>query len=199
MSPDFDHPWPGRIAIAVFAALVALATQLAPPGIAIFDELLRDPLLRLTATPEAETRITVVDIDEASLAEIGPWPWPRERLADLVEILLGPLGTRGVALDMVLPEASDGPGDARLAALAAHAPLTLSVALDYLPRHPPLAQGLPGKSRRWQDGETFVAATGYVGNHALFGAARCVGNIGFLPDADGAIRRLPALSRLGEQ
>lgn len=199
MSGSLSRRWPGRIAITVFAALVALATQFAPPSIAIFDELLRDSLLRLNATTEAETRITIIDIDEASLAEIGPWPWPRERLADLVEILLGPLGARGVALDMVLPEAGDGPGDARLAALAEHAPLTLSVALDYLPRHPPLAQGLPGKGRHWREGETFVAATGYVGNHAIFGTARCVGNIGFLPDADGAIRRLPTLSRLGEQ
>lgn len=199
MKARFSYPWPGRLLIAALAVLVSLALGTAAPGSAIIDEMLRDPLVRLASIPAAESRITVVDIDEASLADLGAWPWPRARLADLVEIILGPLGARAVALDMVLPEAGDGPGDARLAALAAHAPLTLSVAMDYLPRHPPLAQGSPGKSRRWQDGTVTVPATGYIGNHAVFEGARCVGNIGFVPDADGAIRRLPAFSRLGDQ
>lgn len=194
-----DLLWPGRIMIACLSVLVALVVASAPPSVAIFDEMLRDPLVRLAASTTTESRITIVDIDEASLAEVGPWPWPRERLADLTEILLGPMGARGVALDMVLPEAADAAGDARLSALAMHAPLALSIALDYLPRHPPLALGVPGNSRGWHDTEIAVDATGFIGNHLVFSAAHCIGNIGFQPDADGAIRRLPMLSRLGGQ
>lgn len=192
-------PWHGRVLIVVLSALTAIAMYHVPAGIAVFDERLRDGLLRIAARDTPETRLVVVDIDEASLAALGPWPWPRARLADLLEILLGPLQTRGVALDMVLPEAGDHADDARLAALAEHAPLTMAVALDYLPRHPPLAQGVAGNGWGGQVLSPAALATGYVGNHAAFAAARCVGNIGFVPDADGALRRLPAFSRLGER
>lgn len=46
----------------------------------------------------------IVEIDEASLAEFGQWPWPRYRLAALVDGLRG-LGASGVGLDMLFPEA----------------------------------------------------------------------------------------------
>src|SRR5918997_5241366 len=31
--------------------------------------------------------VTIVDIDEASLAALGQWPWPRTQIADLVAAL----------------------------------------------------------------------------------------------------------------
>jgi len=36
---------------------------------------------------ETTAPVIVVDIDRRALAEIGPWPWPRERMADLAEII----------------------------------------------------------------------------------------------------------------
>jgi adenylate cyclase len=194
MTP-LQQVWLARAGIALLAALIFFAARQAPPGIGVFDEMLRDPLVRMAKSDLPEERIVIVDIDEASLAEFGPWPWPRGRLADLVEILLGPLGASAVALDMVFPEPKDPAGDARLSALAAHAPLTLSVAMDYQPRRQPLTLGAANQNRRWRGDAPYVAATGYVGNHPGFSSAKCVGNIGFVPDADGAIRRLPALSR----
>jgi len=193
-----QQPWLVRVGIVFLAALVFVAAREAPPGVGVFDEILRDHLVRMAADDSPEQRIVIVDIDEASLAEFGPWPWPRGRIADLVEILLGPLGASAVALDMVFPEPADPEGDARLSSLAAHAPLTLSLAMDYQPRRSPLMQGVANQSRRWRDGQPHVTATGYIGNHPGFASARCVGNIGFVPDADGAIRRLPAHSRLGD-
>ena len=35
-----------------------------------------------------EERITLVAIDEESLAEIGPWPWSRSVMADLISKLM---------------------------------------------------------------------------------------------------------------
>ena len=64
------------------------------------NEWLRDAFLRLQVSDAPEPRVLVIDIDEASLTELGPWPWPRERLAHLVEILLSDYGARGVALDV---------------------------------------------------------------------------------------------------
>jgi adenylate cyclase len=48
--------------------------------------------------------IVIVDIDEASVAALGQWPWPRTRLARLIEAI-HQLGARAIGLDMVMPEA----------------------------------------------------------------------------------------------
>src|SRR5215510_10106070 len=47
--------------------------------------------------------IVIVDIDEASVAALGQWPWPRTRLARLIEAI-HQLGTRAIGLDMIMPE-----------------------------------------------------------------------------------------------
>ena len=47
--------------------------------------------------------VRIVDIDEASLARLGQWPWPRNLLAQLVDEL-GRLGAAVVAFDILFPE-----------------------------------------------------------------------------------------------
>jgi len=61
--------------------------------------------LRLrTARPTGDAaEIVHVDIDDRSLAELGRWPWPRERLAGMIDVL-SDCGARAVALDVILPE-----------------------------------------------------------------------------------------------
>ena len=46
-----------------------------------------------------DSPVVVVEIDERSLREIGPWPWPRTRLAQLVErlVVAGPAGPEAFA------------------------------------------------------------------------------------------------------
>jgi adenylate cyclase len=187
--------WLPRALIAAAGLMLALGTQwLAPPGASLFaDEWLRDRYLRWQSTDAPEPRVLVVDIDEASMAELGPWPWPRARLADLVEILLTTYGARGVALDIVLPNAADADGDTRLGMLARHAPLVLAQAFDYSQSRPyALREGrLSGATAR--TGEA-APATGYIANQAAWAGAPNVGNIGFIPDPDGALRRLPLLT-----
>ncbi len=53
--------------------------------------------------PEVVPPITIVDIDEISLAERGQWPWPRDMLADLINVLAGhaPLA---VGINIIFPE-----------------------------------------------------------------------------------------------
>ncbi|HYD80949.1 MAG TPA: adenylate/guanylate cyclase domain-containing protein [Paucimonas sp.] len=182
-----------RSLLALIAILLTVWSQWIPASTeSVFaNEWLRDYFIRLRASPEPETRIAVVDIDEASLSALGPWPWPRKRIAELLENLLGPYGARGVALDLVFPEPADGAGDARLAMLAQHGPVVLAQAFDYVERPAPLhvgrvasgtpASGLPG----------IPVATGHIANHAGLAHAPHVGNIGFVPDPDGTIRRLP--------
>jgi adenylate cyclase len=47
--------------------------------------------------------VVIVDIDEASLKEIGQWPWPRTVVADLVN-RLNALGAVVIGFDVVFPE-----------------------------------------------------------------------------------------------
>lgn len=160
------------------------------------NEWLRDAFLRMQVSDAPEPRILVIDIDETSLAELGPWPWPRERLAHLVEILLTNYSARGVALDILLPAPTSAPGDARLALLAAHGPLVPAQAFDFdfagnRPR-PVLDGKLGGATTDYAGG---VPATGYIGNYPALAAAPNIGAIGFIPDPDGALRHVPLITR----
>lgn len=185
-----------RSLVAGIAILLAAWAQWLPSSTdSMFaNEWLRDHFVRWQVTDEPESRIAIVDIDESSLAAIGPWPWPRTRLAELLENLLGHYGAKGVALDMVLPEPADPEGDVRLAMLAQHGPVVLAQALDYVARAEPLRVGrIAGGSKPGRQ-SGIIAATGFVANHPGLARARHTGNIGFVPDADGAIRRLPLLT-----
>ncbi|WP_375460400.1 CHASE2 domain-containing protein [uncultured Enterovirga sp.] len=53
--------------------------------------------------PLAQQPVLIVDIDEASLREIGQWPWPRTRVAELVTRLTR-MGAIVVAFDIVFAE-----------------------------------------------------------------------------------------------
>ena len=182
-----------RYCITVVALLLAVLTQWLGTAGQPFapNEWLRDQLIILHNTDAPDPRILVVDIDEASLTALGPWPWPRDRLADLAEILLTHYSARGVAFDILLPEAGSVSGDQRLALLSQHAPLVLAQSFDYSTSRPqPLREGQLAAAYRGAP-PAAVPATGYLANHAGLAAARHVGNIGFIPDADGALRRLP--------
>jgi adenylate cyclase len=147
-------------------------------------------MTRWMASAQEDPRVAMVDIDEDSLRDVGPWPWPRDRLADLAEQILSEAGASRVVFDMVLPQAAAG--DERLAALAHAGALVLGQALDYAVRDAPVKVGsLAGThTRQIAPGDLAPTATGFVGNHAGFNRALCVGNIGAVPDFDGQTRRL---------
>ena len=188
--------WVIRLALAGLACALALWVQWQRPGAVVrLDEGLRDAFLRFTADTGPEDRLVVIDINEDALREIGPWPWPRERVADLVETLLGNYAARAVGLDIVFAEPGNAAGDARLAALAQHAPLTLAQVLDFTPRDLPIFQGVLVGGEPMKAGSGALPAYGYIANHAGFSEARCVGNIGYQPDADGVLRYTPVWAR----
>lgn len=194
-----------RIGIALAAILITIWSQWQASPFESFlgDEWLRDRFIRMAASAEPEQRIAIIDIDEASLAALGPWPWPRTRIAELVETLIDSYDARGVALDLVLPEAADESGDMRLAVLAEHGPVVLAQVFDYAPRSAPLQIGKLGNGRHMdgygRNAAPGPVASGYIGNHPGMGGARHVGNIGFVPDLDGAVRHLPLETQFDEK
>lgn len=181
-----------RVAIALLAVLLTVVLELIPaldryvPG----SDWLRDVFIRLNASEQPETRIAVIDIDEASLAEVGAWPWPRQKMAALVESLLDDYGAAGVALDMVFPDAGNVEDDAALAQVLMRDQVVLAQVFDYVKRTEPLRVGMIGGGDA-EARSSDIVATGFIGNHAAFARSAHWGNIGLIPDEDGVIRRLP--------
>lgn len=69
----------------------------------IYDTALKLSTARATQPPADPL---ILAIDETSLAQIGRWPWPRRRLAELMQKLTA-AGADTVVLDIVLAEADD--------------------------------------------------------------------------------------------
>lgn len=67
----------------------------------IYDTQMRSMLPATGGSSLADT--VIVHIDEKSLAEFGQWPWPRYRIALLID-KIRELGATAVGLDMMFPE-----------------------------------------------------------------------------------------------
>lgn len=80
-------------------------------GLLVFDPLpmqtLRnnvfDQYQRWYPRPYVDVPVRIVDIDEETLARLGQWPWPRTRLAELVD-RLSQAGVAAVGFDVLLAE-----------------------------------------------------------------------------------------------
>ena len=78
--------WTYLASVAVPLIWMLAFALLRPPGFNQLANLVFDSYQRLSPRvwhPSSPVRI--VDIDEASLDRIGQWPWPRTRIAELVE------------------------------------------------------------------------------------------------------------------
>lgn len=100
--------WRSKSVRAVAAALATLILLTAlraydPRIVGEIKERAFDAYQRLSPRAVADMPVRVVDIDEASLAAFGQWPWPRTRLAALTR-RLGELGVGVVAYDIIFSE-----------------------------------------------------------------------------------------------
>lgn len=73
------------------------------------EHLLYDQRLIAGMPNTVDDRITIVEIDENSLAEVGRWPWPRKRLAELLDILFEHYRIQLLGIDAVFAEPQDNP------------------------------------------------------------------------------------------
>ncbi|MEM6640971.1 MAG: adenylate/guanylate cyclase domain-containing protein [Pseudomonadota bacterium] len=78
-----------------------------------------DARLLLTLPNTVDDRIVIVDIDESSMRKVGHWPWPRRKVADLVDQLFDRYQVRVVGFDVLFPEADTSSGLQTLERLAA--------------------------------------------------------------------------------
>ena len=177
-----------------------------------------------TAEHTDERRLIVVDIDERSLDEVGPWPWPRATQARLIE-QLAQAGAGQQILDVVFT-GERGDDAVLAAAIAAHRPVlaqvfaleqggspsagTLGGALDWPTCPAPfeqargyLANASTLVSKRSGAGTGNSAPEGAAASAALLppnggmGEALHVGHITPRIASDGVMRHQPAVICMG--
>ncbi len=143
-----------------------------------------------------EERIALVVIDEESIAEVGPWPWAREDIAQLITAI-DDAGAQLQLHDIVYPEARIGDELVLQAIENSNGVIFAQIpALDIetassntgLMTHP--FNGVACDSAA--GGLRLVSASSYVAPAAGF-ASVPKGHIGTLIEADGSVRRSPAL------
>jgi adenylate cyclase len=154
----------------------------------------------LRGAREPTHSVVIVGIDERSLARFGRWPWPRSRLAELIEHL-HKYDVRTIAFDAVFDQ-PDLPNDARFtAAVRASGRVILGelFSFDEPSAGPvPLFNEIPVRAHKGQV-EHLYGATAFHGPiPALQDAAADVGHVNFLPDPDGSFRRVPLAIRMGD-
>ena len=109
-------------------ALDFLATPLVSARTALFDGYQKALPRRPGSQP-----VTIVAIDEKSLAGIGQWPWPRDQMAALVDAI-NQHGPAAIGLDIYLPEPDQTSPD-RVAGRLPPEQHDLALSLRALPSH----------------------------------------------------------------
>ena len=74
------------------------------------DNIAYDFRLSKTMPNTSDPRIVILDIDEKSLDREGRWPWPRNKLSDLVDILFEHYHIKLLAFDVTFPEKDTSSG-----------------------------------------------------------------------------------------
>lgn len=205
----------------LFLVIVAAIFYARPPVLASFRHLAFDAYQRLsTAPPAPDAPVRVVHIDEASLRELGQWPWSRTVMAELTD-RLGQAGAAAIAFDVLFAEPDrtspevlieTAPAarreavrqalggveshDALFAAALGRHPSVLAASLHDQPSPTPFPMRA-GLAVAGDDPAPFLlnfpgAATSLP---VLSDAARGVGFINWLPDNDQIVRRVPLLLR----
>ena len=186
----------GLLTFALVLSLLHASGMIPLRFVQLVDLAIDDARLRASMPNTRDERIVIVDVDDASLARIGRWPWPRERIAALATELFDRQQAAVVGFDMVFAEpAAD---DAVLAAALRGRSAVLGYILGDAPEAQatgvlpaPLfdaarADGLRAGASPWR---------GYAANVApLAEAGPAAGFFNALPDADGVVRSLPLVA-----
>lgn len=192
--PSFwrNYPWRLRVAaLALSAALVLLLQSLAPQAAPAVERAVGDVTWRFTSSSRPERRMVVVDIDEASLKQLGPWPWPRATLARLSQ-RLEEAGVLVQAYDIFFADAREG--DAALNEAWMQAPVVAGQVFSLDPEVTPKVGAVGGALAEPGCPNFAPRSYGFYGNaESLLNPGSVVGHGTPRIESDGVLRKLPAL------
>jgi adenylate cyclase len=97
-------------ALILFVLLIDTSGQYKYPFVKQLENWTYDARLNFTRPDTLDERIVIVDIDENSLAEVGRWPWGRDKLATIVENLFDLYQADVVGFDIVFAERDESSG-----------------------------------------------------------------------------------------
>ncbi|WP_019653826.1 CHASE2 domain-containing protein [Variovorax atrisoli] len=120
MREELRRHWP-RIVITLLPVLFALAHATGAwrlTALERLDQLIYDIRLRATMPGTPDARVVIVDVDDASLARQGQWPWPRDRIAALTTELFDRQQAAVLGFDVMFLEPDRSSGLDRLRQLA---------------------------------------------------------------------------------
>jgi adenylate cyclase len=193
--------FPTLLGLALVGLLVVI--RLADPTpVASVREIGFDSYQHLHPRAGGDSAVRVIDIDEASLAALGQWPWSRELLGTLTS-RLGELGAAAIGFDMLFAE-PDRLGPAQDEAFARALATTPSVlGFASAPSAAPMA--LPPRLGTAISGSdpkpSLPSLTGAVAPLGLLAeAAAGLGGLSLdVADSVGTVRRVPTLWSDGER
>jgi len=96
--------------LIVLMSFGAFVVSIYPPSLfeQIEYKMLDQHFLSRGALP-ANQHIVILAVDDASLAEVGRWPWSRNKIAMLIERVMGEYGAATMGLDIVFSEVQENP------------------------------------------------------------------------------------------
>ncbi len=132
MAWRFDRQigWARIAALGLVAGLLALRA-VDPVPVQIVRNLTFDAYQQIKPRDPVPLPVAILDIDDPSIAEIGQWPWPRNRIAELVDRATAD-GAAAIAFDIVFAE-PDRLSPAQIAADNPDLPPDFRSALSALP------------------------------------------------------------------
>jgi len=209
-------------------ALMLLMNTASTPIKASIDNLVFDQYQRLRPRPYAfDQPVRILDIDDESIQRVGQWPWPRRRMARIVDIL-AKANVAAITFNVLFSEKERAGADA--VAAGVFQPAVVHDGTDAAPVEPPddgdAAFAKAISDRRVVLGSTLttresgdvaplkigIATMGgdpaeYVARFSgvlsplpvLSENASGIGFLNWIPDADRVIRRMPLLSAVKGQ
>ena len=141
-------------------------------------------------------RTVLYDIGEEQLKENGQWPWPRDKIAQLVADLYND-GASLVVLNMMFPEEDRMGGDPALISVLEQVPIVLTQTASTR------ASGTEATPRGLSySGDPFPWLFQYPGAvmnlKTIADVAAGVGMTATVPEIDGVVRRMPLAVRVGD-
>ena len=190
---------PVNILPGLFLTAALFAIQIAHLGLATeIGNLVFDAYQRVHPRPYETAPVRVVDIDDATLAKLGQWPWPRTQVAQLTRTLTQ-AGASAIAYDVVFSE-PDRTGTSNDTALGQTFAQTPAVTGFFLTREansmrPQLKAGFAISGTDPQD-----ALPNYLGSivplPVINESAKGSGFVSMVGGNDGIIRSIPLVSRI---
>lgn len=196
---------------ALAVVLMAAISGLFAPQLQQWEERLASRTWALADSSATERRVVVVDIDEKSTQALGAWPWPRDRMAQLLTGL-DAYGVNLKVVDVLFDGELNAAQDAKLVeALQARnsiqsnkAPTVISQLFALSPEAQVKSGQLAGAIEAGAASTAAAANTacpatstqafGYMAAAPAFAqSSQAVGHITPVVDPDGNIRRVPAV------